>query len=112
MRLLFRRSFLVFTFVFSCTNGIYAQVKVGSNPAILNSNSILELESPGKGVLLPRSTTPQILGMTAAPTGMLLFNTTDSALYLKRDTGWVAIPVSKLGVNPTLQPSSYADFMP
>jgi hypothetical protein len=48
--------------------------------------------------------------MTAVPTGMLLFNTTDSALYLKRDTGWVIIPVSKRGVNPTLQSPTYANF--
>ncbi|MEO5646892.1 MAG: hypothetical protein ABIQ56_00940, partial [Chitinophagaceae bacterium] len=63
-------------------------------------------ESTGKGVLLPRSTTGQISAMTSVPTGMLVFNTTDSTIYLRRDTGWVALVVSQLGVNPTLRPPS------
>lgn len=108
-----RRILLLFIVSFCCISSIHAQVKIGSNPTIVNTNSLLELEGTGKGVLLPRSSSAQISAMTSVPTGMLLFNTTDSALYLKRDTGWVVIPVSMQGVNATLQPTttpSYADF--
>ncbi|MDP4284554.1 MAG: hypothetical protein Q8891_09030 [Bacteroidota bacterium] len=108
-----QRILLLFIVSFCCISSIHAQVKIGSNPTIVNANSLLELESTGKGVLLPRSSSAQIIAMTSVPTGMILFNTTDSALYLKRDTGWVVIPVSMQGVNATLQPTttpSYADF--
>jgi len=108
-----RRILLLLIVSFYCISIIHAQVKIGNNPTIVNSNSLLELESTGKGVLLPRSSSAQISAMTFVPSGMLLFNTTDSALYLKRDTGWVVIPVSMQGVNATLQPTTtppYADF--
>jgi len=108
-----RRILLLFIVSFYCICSIHAQIKIGSNSTIINANSLLELESAGKGVLLPRSSSAQISAMTSVPSGMLLFNTTDSALYLKRDTGWVVIPVSMRGVNATLQPTttrSYADF--
>ena len=102
--------FLLTTFLSAGFTTLRAQVKIGTNPATLNNNSVLELESTSKGVLLPRSTTAQITAMAGAPTGMILFNTSDSAIYLKRDTGWVIVPVSKRGVNPTLQTSTFADF--
>lgn len=89
---------------------VHAQVKIGTNPAVVNNNSVLELESTSKGLLLPRSTTAQITGMAGVPTGMILFNTSDSAIYMKRDTGWIIIPVSKRGVNPTLTTATFADF--
>jgi hypothetical protein len=110
--MIIRKLFLLAALVY-CSSNIYAQVKIGNNPTTIDPNSILELEGSGKGVLMPRSTTVQIDNMTNVPAGMLLFNTTDSALYLKRDTGWVIIPIAQRGVNPTLQPAStptYADF--
>ena len=111
MKIYFQRNLLLLVVAFFCMNSIHAQgVKIGTNPAVVNTNSLLELEGIGKGVLMPRSTTGQINAMTSVPKGMLIFNTTDSALYLKRDTGWVVIPVSQRGVNPTLQVPVYADF--
>ena len=101
-----QRILLVFVITFYCINSIQAQVKIGANATTVNANSILELEGPGKGVLLPRSNTTEINGMTAVPSGMLVFSTTNSALYLKVDTGWVIL-------NPALQTiasPSYADF--
>ncbi|MCW3109803.1 MAG: hypothetical protein JWQ09_4309 [Segetibacter sp.] len=68
-----------------------AQVKIGDNSEVINPNSLLELESTTKGLLLPRLTADQITAMTNVPKGMLVFNLTGSALFLKRDTGWVSI---------------------
>ncbi|MES2773780.1 MAG: hypothetical protein V4722_06330 [Bacteroidota bacterium] len=111
MKKYFQSGLLLLTVIFYYTNSLHAQrVKIGTNPTVVNPNSLLELESTGKGVLMPRSTTGQIAAMTNVPKGMLLFNTTDSALYLKRDTGWVVIPVSQRGVNATLQVPAYGDF--
>jgi len=111
MKTYFQLSLFLLMVIFPCMNCIHAQgVKIGNNTTVVNTNSLLELESTGKGVLLPRSTTGQINAMTSVPKGMLIFNTTDSALYLKRDTGWVVIPVSQRGVDPTLQTPVYGDF--
>ena len=102
---------VLLAFVLLCViSNTSAQVKIGTNPGTLNTNSVLEIESTGKGILLPRSTTAQVNSMSNVPKGMLLFNTTDSTLYLKRDTGWVMIPVSARAVNPTLLSPTYADF--
>ncbi len=74
-----------------CGDDVFSQVKIGDNPTNVNPNALLELESSSKGLLLPRLTNDQIQAMTNVPTGMLLFSTTDSALYLKRDTGWAIL---------------------
>ncbi len=84
---------------------IKAQVKVGDNISSINANSVLELESTNKGLLLPRLTTAQINTMTNVPKGMLLFNITDSALYVRRDSGWAILSMA-VGSNAT-QPWTY-----
>jgi hypothetical protein len=104
------KKFLLLIVAFYMIQDIKAQVKIGTNPASLNTNSLLELESSGKGLLLPRSTTAQINSMSNVPVGMLIFNTTDSALYIKRASGWMLIQVSKTDANPTLRAPAYADF--
>lgn len=87
---------LTFIFIlvaaFSCTT--YAQVKIGDNPNSINANSLLELESTTKGLLLPRLTSDQIKAMSNVPVGMFLFNSTDSSLYLRRDTGWAVLALN------------------
>jgi hypothetical protein len=87
-RILFALIVLVFTI------NARAQVKIGDNPATLNSNSLLELESTDKGLLLPRLTSAQVAAMNNPPKGMVLFNSTDSSIYLRRDTGWVVLAIS------------------
>ncbi len=104
MKCIFRFA-IVATILFTSTNILTAQVKVGDNISSINSNSVLELESTNKGLLLPRLTTAQINAMTNVPKGMLLFNITDSALYIKRDTGWAIISIA-VGNNST-QPWVY-----
>lgn len=55
-----------------------AQVKVGANPTTINTNSVLELESTTKGLLLPRVTLSSISSfspLTAHVAGMSVYNT-------------------------------------
>jgi hypothetical protein len=70
------------------------QVKIGDNATNVNTASLLELESTTKGLLLPRLTTAQIHAMSNVPKGMLVFNSTDSALFVKRDTGWAVLALA------------------
>ena len=65
-------------------------VKIGAagNP---DAHAILELDgSAGKGLLLPRITDAQMNGM-AAPDGMIVYNTTDGSIYLRKSAAWVVV---------------------
>jgi|GEM_PF-1699783 len=65
-----------------------AQVKIGSagNP---NSNAVLELDGgTNKGLLLPRLSNTQITALATAPDGMIVYNTTDGFLYLRKTALW------------------------
>lgn len=86
---------MLLSFIANC---IDAQVKIGNNPTVININSLLELESTSKGLLLPRLNNSQITGMVNPPKGMLVFNTTDSSLYIRRDASWVIVT----GGNPSV----------
>ncbi|WP_254411166.1 hypothetical protein [Dyadobacter diqingensis] len=59
-------------------SSLFAQVKVGDNPTIINAGSVLEIESTNKGLQLPRialtnTTTWGLLGTPSA--GMHVYNT-------------------------------------
>ncbi len=86
---------IILSFLFTMIAGFsftaYSQVKIGDNIQSINTNSLLELESTTKGLLLPRLTGDQIRAMSNVPVGMFVFNSTDSALYLRRDTGWTVL---------------------
>ncbi len=82
---------IIFLFTISCiAHFTQAQVKIGGsgNP---NSHAILELDgSTGKGLLLPRITNSQMIAMVA-PDGMLIYNTTDGSLYLRKNNVWQVV---------------------
>jgi uncharacterized protein GlcG (DUF336 family) len=57
---------------------VNAQLKVGANPTSINSNSVLEMESTNKGMLLPRlglSSTSSFAPLSAHIAGMVVYNT-------------------------------------
>lgn len=76
-----------------------AQIKIGSNPTVLNPNAILEVESTNKGILLPR--VALVAPSNPAPlsgfvSGMFVYNTAanDSVapgLYYSEGTKWQRI---------------------
>ncbi|MGE6220967.1 hypothetical protein [Nubsella zeaxanthinifaciens] len=60
---------------------VTAQVKIGSNPTVINSNTILELEADNKGLLLPRvalTSTDSASPLTAFVRGIFIYNTASS----------------------------------
>ncbi|PSL28070.1 tail fiber domain-containing protein [Dyadobacter jiangsuensis] len=77
---------------------LFAQVKIGDNPTTINANSVLEVESTSKGLLLPRlpltqTTNPAPLNAHVA--GMTVFNTATAndvvpGFYYNDGTKWVA----------------------
>lgn len=81
-----------------------AQVKVGANPTTINTNSVLELESTTKGLLLPRvalSSTSSFSPLTAHIAGMSIYNTATAGsgstavtpgYYYNDGTQWVYMP--------------------
>jgi hypothetical protein len=72
-----------------------AQVKIGNNPATINSNSLLEMESTNKGFLPPRlalNSTNSVSPLTGTvPAGMLVFSsggTLADGFYYWNGTEW------------------------
>ena len=62
-------------------------VKIGS-AGNADANAILELDgSNGKGLLLPRISDAQMNAMTP-PDGMIVYNTTNGAIYLRKAGSW------------------------
>ncbi len=84
---------------------IFAQVKIGDNHENLNSNSLLELESTNKGILMPRlalTSTSSFAPLASHVAGMLVYNTATAndvqpGLYINDGTRWISMVVA---VNP------------
>ncbi len=81
-------AFILFLFFFT-SNG---QVKIGTNPSVINPFSLLELEGNQKGLLLPRVATATDLAiMSGAPEGMIIYFIPDASLYIKQSSSWVKL---------------------
>lgn len=64
------------------------ELKLGSNPTVINKASILELESTTRGLLLPRIPDTTVAPLTTAPDGMVIYFTVDSSLYVRKGGAW------------------------
>jgi uncharacterized protein (TIGR02145 family) len=105
--------FMIILLIVLGTCKLNAQLKVGNNPKTLNPNSLFEMESTNKGMLMPRlalvhpdSFTP----MTAHIKGMIVFNTDSTSaitpgIYYNSGTKWLKIP-SAMVVNNGLSLSN------
>ena len=75
-----------------------AQVKIGVNSTVVNPNSLLELESNDKGLLLSRvalTSTNSFLPLAAHIQGMMVYNTANAGdvlpgIYTNNGVKWVA----------------------
>lgn len=68
-----------------------AQMKIGTNPSVLQKSSILELESTRQGLLLPRLTDTAAINALAPPDGMIIYLTADNSLRLRSNGAWKKI---------------------
>lgn len=64
---------------------------VGIGTTVPHASAILELQSTSKGLLIPRMPDVQMRAIVAPAKGLLVFNSTDSSFYMRRDSGWVNI---------------------
>lgn len=91
--------FMVVLLMFLATCKLNAQLKVGNNPKTINSNTIFEMESTNKGMLLPRmalSATNSFAPMTAHVAGMTIYNTATAGdvtpgFYFNDGSQWIRI---------------------
>lgn len=67
-----------------------AQMNIGSNIAP-DSSAMLQISGTAKGFLPPRMTQNDMLLIRKPVKGLMVFNTTDSAVYMRRDSGWTAL---------------------
>jgi len=68
--------------------GLYAQVKVGDNPLILDEASLIEIESTSKGFLPSRMTSDQRDLQLSWNTGHIIYNLSDSCLQIYSGIEW------------------------
>ncbi|WP_077403630.1 beta strand repeat-containing protein [Cellulophaga omnivescoria] len=67
---------------------IQAQVKIGENPENLHFNSVLELESTSKALVITRMSTLQMNAITPL-NGAVIYNTDTRCLHYYNDSEWV-----------------------
>ena len=72
-------------------SGLIGQVKIGTNPTLIDSNSLLELESKSKGFLFPRMNTVQMNAMNKPPDGMTIYNTDSGNIILRASGKWMNV---------------------
>ena len=67
------------------------QLKLGTNPTLLNKDALLELNTDKQGLLLPRVSKSKLLtggALYAAADGMFVYVQEEASLYLKKSGAW------------------------
>lgn len=82
------RTIILISAILLCLTNVYGQFKVGDNTLVVDSASVLELESTNKGFLPSRLTTAQRDAQTRWKLGHIIYNKTDSCLQLFNGTSW------------------------
>lgn len=66
---------------------VFSQVKIGDNPSVINPNSLLELESSNKVLVLSRLTSAQMNAITPL-NGALVYNIDEKCIYMFQGVSW------------------------
>lgn len=82
------RTIIIISAVILSLTNVYAQFKVGDNTLVVDSASVLELESTNKGFLPSRLTTAQRDAQTKWKLGHIIYNNTDSCLQIYNGSAW------------------------
>lgn len=91
--------YLFFFFILLNTS-LYAQVKIGDNPSAIHSNSILELESIDKALVISRMSDLQMNAIIPLR-GALIFNTDQNCVFIYDGTSWRSLCNTGAGINVT-----------
>lgn len=93
--------FLLFFLLINIT--IYSQVKVGDNPSLIDSYSILELESTNKALVISRMSEVQMNAISPLR-GALVFNTNANCVFLFDGLIWKNLCNSNIKVTTNTTP--------
>ncbi len=71
------------------TTTLFAQIKLGDNPTVLQPSAVLEMESNSKGMLMPRMTAAQKEAIVAPAAGLTIYQTDgDTGFWYYDGTQW------------------------
>ena len=88
------RIFILFLLI---STTIFSQVKIGDNPSVINPNSILELESTNKALVLTRLSTIQMNAITPLQ-GAMVYNTNEKCMFVFEGVVWKSLCNSGISV--------------
>ena len=91
---------LLFLLLFLTNISLYSQVKIGDNPSTINPNSILELESTDKALVISRMSAAQMNAIVPLP-GALVFNTNANCVFMYNGTTWRSLCNTGAGIAVT-----------
>ncbi len=100
---------IIFFFIISCS--IFSQVKVGDNPDIIDSNSVLELESSDKVLVITRVSASEMTSIQPLKGG-LVYNTDTDCVYTYDGSAWKSLchdserPINSESIKVTTAPSA------
>lgn len=75
--------------------GFQLSAQVGINTQTPNTNSVLDVVSSSKGILIPRLTDSEVTALAGKtpPNGMLIFNNTKNCIQVYKDTAFVCLVI-------------------
>ncbi|MGB4844524.1 MAG: hypothetical protein WBP16_08675, partial [Ferruginibacter sp.] len=79
------------------TGNIFSQVKVGNNPTVIGTSSVLEIESTNKGVVFPRMTGAQMNAIASPVSGMYVYNTDSLCICQYNGLAWRSMCGGNIG---------------
>ena len=85
-----KNALILFTFLISTS--LFSQVKIGDNPNTIDNNSILELESTEKVLVVTRISNLQMNAITPI-NGAIIYNTDEDCLYQYNNSSWTSLCV-------------------
>jgi uncharacterized protein (TIGR02145 family) len=89
-----------------------AQIAINSDGSAPESSAMLDVKSTSKGLLLPRMTTTQIGAISSPADHLMVFNTTDSKVYIfsSADNQWKALDYGAERIDPLICGSPLVDI--
>ncbi len=83
-----KKLFLLATVILWMAVSSIAQVGINDDNSAPDAAAMLDVKSTTSGLLPPRMTTEQMNGIFTPPNGLLVYNTSVSALYWYNGTTW------------------------
>jgi len=86
------KTIVIFLFCLISFSVLQAQVKIGGAATNPHASAILELDGgTTRGLLMPRMTTANMNAIASPAEGLMIYNTTDKATYIRTNNAWVKV---------------------